>query len=283
MYSRKLSQSEQPFGFSPFFETLFSTVCCCRLPTPYNAYFVPGSDPELTVYPSSGELMPPGSHGTRLSVTFSPNMYGRSYRGRLVVQVQFVTKYSVCLNMCKFPGLAKNCFFNALFCCYIFVNANAKQDEYIQAYVDHFSKPSNSRLCWTTMTIQWQFFQRFITGQVFEKCGPVKSGLELGVRSSTFYLRNMHRFPQTGSFLSFLINSWLLQTLDMQWAYDVKGVTPDYHVPNVPSAILTSTLSRPRPLVQRRRVNYVRKNLKLTATAVSSPIKGSPLVKRIHT
>ncbi|XP_078495986.1 cilia- and flagella-associated protein 47 isoform X1 [Ciona intestinalis] len=126
-----------------------------RHPTPFNAYFVGGSDNEFIVTPESGELQPQGTNGTKLSVTFTPNMYGRSYKARLVVQ-----------------------------------------------------------------------------------------------------------------------------TLDMQWTYDVKGVTPEYRVPKVQSAIVTSTLARPRVLAQRPRVNYVRKNMKLNATAVSSPIKGLPLFQK---
>ncbi|XP_076799523.1 cilia- and flagella-associated protein 47-like isoform X2 [Clavelina lepadiformis] len=127
-------------------------------PTPFNAFFVNGSDLEFSVSPATGELQPQGTSGTRLSVTFTPNMYGRFYKARLIVQ-----------------------------------------------------------------------------------------------------------------------------TLDMQWTYDVKGVTPEYRVPNVSSTILHTTPSRPRAIAQRPRVNYVRKNLRLNATAVSSPIKGTRLLNRITT
>ena len=43
------------------------------------------------------------------------------------------------------------------------------------------------------------------------------------------------------------------------------------------------TLQHSLLIAQRPRVNYVRKNLKLNATAVSSPIKGTRLLNRITT
>lgn len=69
----------------------------------------------------------------------------------------------------------------------------------------------------------------------------------------------------------------------MQWTYEVRGVTPEYRVPKAQSTILSSLSSgaaAPRTLTQRPRVNYVRKNLKITASGVSSPIKGASLVIR---
>ena len=45
------------------------------------------SDPEFSVSPSTGELPPVENQGTLLIVSFTPNKYGKVYRGKLVVQV----------------------------------------------------------------------------------------------------------------------------------------------------------------------------------------------------
>ncbi|XP_064627283.1 cilia- and flagella-associated protein 47-like isoform X2 [Lineus longissimus] len=57
-------------------------------PIPFRAFYVAGSDPELTVSPMCGELLPSGSNGTLITVGFTPAMYGKAYHGRLVVQTQ---------------------------------------------------------------------------------------------------------------------------------------------------------------------------------------------------
>ena len=54
----------------------------------FNAYFAAGSDPEFTVSPSSGELLPVGTNGTQLNVSFLPSVYGKIYTGKLIVQVR---------------------------------------------------------------------------------------------------------------------------------------------------------------------------------------------------
>ena len=54
---------------------------------PYNAYFVAGSDRELSVTPQNGELMPAGTKGSLIKVDFLPTKYGKIYQGKLVVQV----------------------------------------------------------------------------------------------------------------------------------------------------------------------------------------------------
>ena len=67
----------------------------------------------------------------------------------------------------------------------------------------------------------------------------------------------------------------------MQWAYDVKGVTPEYQVPKVPSALFPSAGSFARTVKQRPKINFIRENLKLTTTAVSSPVKGMKMFGHI--
>ena len=62
----------------------------------------------------------------------------------------------------------------------------------------------------------------------------------------------------------------------MQWSYDVRGVIPEYSPPKGRSSIpMVAYLRDPRRHTNR---NYVVENLRLTTTAVSSPIKGAPLV-----
>ena len=58
------------------------------MPMQYNAYFVAGSDAEFSVSPSSGELLPAGTKGSLIKITFSPCKYGKVYQGKLVVQVR---------------------------------------------------------------------------------------------------------------------------------------------------------------------------------------------------
>ncbi|CAL1538368.1 unnamed protein product [Lymnaea stagnalis] len=123
-------------------------------PTPFNAFFENGSDPEFTVSPQSGELLPVDTPGTHFVINFLPNVYGKQYYAKLIVQ-----------------------------------------------------------------------------------------------------------------------------TPDMQWSYSIKGVLPEYRPPR---GISAPPISGPHPVLkkQRSKKNYIRENLKLIATAVSSPVKGAPLTKR---
>ena len=53
----------------------------------FNAYFAAGSDPEFSVSPSSGELLPVGTNGTMIRIAFLPAVYGKIYTGKLIIQV----------------------------------------------------------------------------------------------------------------------------------------------------------------------------------------------------
>ncbi|XP_052708553.1 cilia and flagella-associated protein 47-like isoform X1 [Crassostrea angulata] len=123
-------------------------------PVMYNAYFGAGSDPEFTVTPQTGELLPQGTNGTLLAIKFKPSLYGKIYMAKLVIQ-----------------------------------------------------------------------------------------------------------------------------TPDMQWSYDVKGVLPHYSPPRGKSAQPIAG-PHPDPRMRGDKMNYIRENLRLTTTAVSSPIKGAPLLTR---
>ena len=68
----------------------------------------------------------------------------------------------------------------------------------------------------------------------------------------------------------------LPQSPDMQWSYDVRGVIPEYSPPQGRSSIPPKgPLPDPHRHLSR---NFVIENLRLTTTAVSSPVKGAPLV-----
>ncbi|XP_039602238.1 cilia- and flagella-associated protein 47-like [Polypterus senegalus] len=70
----------------------------------------------------------------------------------------------------------------------------------------------------------------------------------------------------------------VIQTSDMQWMYEIHGVQPRYVPPtSQASKTVTSVTMRTAPVKQR---NFIRENLELTTTSVSSPIKGRPLVSR---
>lgn len=75
------------------------------------------------------------------------------------------------------------------------------------------------------------------------------------------------------------VNFKKFQTPDMQWSYDVKGVLPHYSPPRGKSAQPIAG-PHPDPRMRGDKMNYIRENLRLTTTAVSSPIKGAPLLTR---
>ncbi|KAJ8256208.1 hypothetical protein COCON_G00200720 [Conger conger] len=57
-----------------------------RYPECFTARFLPGSGPEFQVSPPSGELLPVGTSGTLLTVTFTPTMYSKKHQATLLVQ-----------------------------------------------------------------------------------------------------------------------------------------------------------------------------------------------------
>ena len=82
----------------------------CRHPVVYNAYFGAGSDPEFTVTPQTGELLPQGTNGTLLKINFLPNVYGKLYQAKLIVQVyvHFITNICISLNQCWIIEIQSN-------------------------------------------------------------------------------------------------------------------------------------------------------------------------------
>ncbi|XP_065057284.1 cilia and flagella-associated protein 47-like isoform X2 [Rhopilema esculentum] len=74
------------------------------------------------------------------------------------------------------------------------------------------------------------------------------------------------------------ISKLQIQTPDMQWVYELRGVLPTYQ----PPIAMSSQDMEERRLRKgnRRKKNYVRGNLDVNSTAVSSPFKGRPLVQR---
>ncbi|XP_074785727.1 cilia- and flagella-associated protein 47 [Athene noctua] len=70
----------------------------------------------------------------------------------------------------------------------------------------------------------------------------------------------------------------VIQTQSMQWMYKINGLPPQTIPPTRPGKVVTPN-SYIRSATVRQR-NFLRENLKLTTTGVSSPIKGAPLVLR---
>ncbi|XP_059154686.1 cilia- and flagella-associated protein 47-like isoform X2 [Physella acuta] len=140
-------------GLSKLSSVGFRLTSQQKNPAPFRAYFENGSDPEFTVHPESGELMPVNTGGTLLVIDFLPQLYGKLYHAKLIVQTE-----------------------------------------------------------------------------------------------------------------------------DMQWSYNIKGDLPEYHPPR---GISAPPIAGPHAVIKKQRAkkNYIRENLKLIATAVSSPIKGASLIK----
>lgn len=72
----------------------------------------------------------------------------------------------------------------------------------------------------------------------------------------------------------------VIQTEDMQWSYNVRGILPDYAPPRGVSSHPMSG-PHPDPRMRGERVNYILENIRLKTTAVSSPIKGAPILQRV--
>nr|KAG5693464.1 hypothetical protein BaRGS_006454 [Batillaria attramentaria] len=66
-------------------------------------------------------------------------------------------------------------------------------------------------------------------------------------------------------------------TPEMQWSYEVRGVLPVYSPPHGQSSRPMAG-PHPHPIKRRKPRNYVTDNLQLITTAVSSPIKGAPIL-----
>ncbi|KAI0223616.1 Cilia- and flagella-associated protein 47 [Lamellibrachia satsuma] len=70
----------------------------------------------------------------------------------------------------------------------------------------------------------------------------------------------------------------VVQTMDMQWTYNIQGALPAYAPPHGTSY---RPMAGPHPdLRKRHHVNFVKQNLHVITTAVSSPLKGGPVVRR---
>ncbi|XP_012497537.1 PREDICTED: calponin homology domain-containing protein 2 [Propithecus coquereli] len=53
---------------------------------PFTARFLPGSDPEFSVRPQAGKLLPYNTKGTLIMVGFKPRMYSRKYKATLAIE-----------------------------------------------------------------------------------------------------------------------------------------------------------------------------------------------------
>ena len=109
---------------------------------------------------------------------------------------------------------------------------------------------------------------------IWERSGSPREAL-FSTNFLIFSLKN------EGTCTYFIISHVLLffQTREYQWIYDIKGETPEYAPPRAMAAI-ESHLSNTR-FQRTNRKNYVRENLKIGSTAVSSPLKGAPLFAKL--
>jgi hypothetical protein len=57
-------------------------------PLPFTAHLAHGSDPDISVSPTSGELAPVNSRGTLFFITYRPRTYGRVHKAKLTVRCQ---------------------------------------------------------------------------------------------------------------------------------------------------------------------------------------------------
>ncbi|XP_038658216.1 cilia- and flagella-associated protein 47-like isoform X3 [Scyliorhinus canicula] len=146
----------EAFGLNKESVVCFRLTSQTRHPMPFTAHFLPCSDLEFVVSPQTGELLPLGSTGTLFTVGFTPRMYSKKYKAKL-----------------------------------------------------------------------------------------------------------------------------LIQTMDMQWMYEINGLDPQYTPPNIQHGKIIHTDLRLSVPVRQR--NFIRENLKMITTAVSSPLKGAPLCIRSKT
>ncbi|XP_064263439.1 cilia- and flagella-associated protein 47 isoform X3 [Passer domesticus] len=70
----------------------------------------------------------------------------------------------------------------------------------------------------------------------------------------------------------------VIETQSMQWTYIINGLPPQTAPPTVAAKVVCTSSYTGSFTVRQR--NFVRENLKLITTGVSSPIKGAPLVLR---
>ncbi|XP_021263655.1 cilia- and flagella-associated protein 47 isoform X2 [Numida meleagris] len=70
----------------------------------------------------------------------------------------------------------------------------------------------------------------------------------------------------------------VIETQSMQWTYEINGLLPQTTPPTCPAKVVSTNSYIRSTTVQQR--NFLRENLKLTTTGVSSPIKGAPLIPR---
>ena len=70
----------------------------------------------------------------------------------------------------------------------------------------------------------------------------------------------------------------------MEWVYKFVGISPQYVIPDSNSIVqsnLDDDIVRERKQRSDKKKNFLRQNIDLLSTAVSSPIKGAPLFPKI--
>lgn len=95
---------------------------------------------------------------------------------------------------------------------------------------------------------------------------------------SMLNLKSLTNIQGIWSLIFFFFRISYFQTQSMQWTYVINGLPPQTVPPTVAAKVVCTSSYTESSTVRQR--NFVRENLKLITTGVSSPIKGAPLVLR---
>lgn len=77
---------------------------------------------EFTVTPTSGELTPAGTEGTLIRVAYKPQIYGKTHKAKLVVQVRALfsdPRGSTSVRLCPDHKKACQACFSVVDICYL--------------------------------------------------------------------------------------------------------------------------------------------------------------------
>ncbi|XP_030312325.1 cilia- and flagella-associated protein 47 [Calypte anna] len=195
-----------------------------------------------------------GTGTLTFNVVFAPNKPMR-YKATLIVQ---------CARggVWKFPVL--------------FIATEPEVDDVINIEAVGLNKESLVSFRLTSQTRNpEQFTAHFLAGSdpeffVLPQAGELLPAGTVGTHITVGFKPRMYSKKYTATLI--------IRTQSMQWMYEINGLPPQT-VPATKPAKVVSTHSYIKSATVRQR-NFVRENLKVTSTAVSSPFKGAPLVLR---
>lgn len=154
---------------------------------------------------------------------------------------------------------------------------------------------SNKKICSFTVSL-WKYYSLcdlFIFIKYYSLCALfILSILHHIPKRNIAIIQTTLRIINLQIFFNWIINThdihpihcngsrFLFQTPDMQWSYNVRGVLPEYMPPRGRSSRPMAG-PHPDPRSRNERMNYIKNNMNLITTAVSSPIKGAPIIQRV--